>query len=458
MSTLLLILGLAPAAEAFCGHYVGQAGSQIYNQSSQVVVVRQGEQTTLTLANDVQGDTADFALVMPVPQVLTADDVQTVDPEVLRALDAYSAPRLVTYECDDFNYYSYSDGGGGSDSGTSGGEGDPATDGVVVEATFTEGEFLIQVLSADAAEPLVNWLNENGYEMSPDAETLLGEYISEGSYFVAARVILDENAEAPTYLTPLQFTYTSSSFSLPIRLGTLNSQGVQDLIIYALTDYEKGAVAISNSAYPQLSVESDCMWRGSEEPEASFGGFYVEQLDAALSGTAAGWLTEYSWATGGCDPCSGEPPTDEQVTRLGYAGGAGEAYFTRLHVRYTADGATEDLMLYETNIQDFDQIKFIGYRYELEDRFPICGEGMAEEPGSCDEAGGEGDASGGDDDGGSGSGSPVPDPNGFDLADTVKEPTGCAYGCAASGDGAGGLAGLGLFAGLALAARRRRSV
>ena len=88
MSALLLILGLAPAAEAFCGHYVGQAGSQIYNQSSQVVVVRQGEQTTLTLANDVQGDTADFALVMPVPQVLTADDVQTVDPEVLRALDA----------------------------------------------------------------------------------------------------------------------------------------------------------------------------------------------------------------------------------------------------------------------------------------------------------------------------------------------------------------------------------
>ena len=42
-------------------------------------------------------------------------------------------------------------------------------------------------------------------------------------------------------------------------------------------------------------------------------------------------------------------------------------------------------MLYQTNILDNDQYRFIEYKYELEDRFPVCGVGTVDNPGSCDD-------------------------------------------------------------------------
>ena len=42
-------------------------------------------------------------------------------------------------------------------------------------------------------------------------------------------------------------------------------------------------------------------------------------------------------------------------------------------------------MLYTSNISESEQIRYIIYEEEFEDRFPICGEETPEEPGSCDE-------------------------------------------------------------------------
>ena len=90
------------AALAFCGTYVGGADSELYNEVSQVAMVRQGTTTTLSVYNDVHGDTDDFALVIPVPSVLQEDQVHVLDPEIFERLDQYSTPRLVSYQCSDF--------------------------------------------------------------------------------------------------------------------------------------------------------------------------------------------------------------------------------------------------------------------------------------------------------------------------------------------------------------------
>ena len=37
------------------------------------------------------------------------------------------------------------------------------------------------------------------------------------------------------YLRPIQVAYESNKFMLPIRLGTLNAKGKQELFVYALT-------------------------------------------------------------------------------------------------------------------------------------------------------------------------------------------------------------------------------
>ena len=69
--TLSLILSLtSPLAQSFCGFYVAKADAKLFNQASQVVLVRQEDKTVLTMANDFKGDPKEFAIVIPVPTFL----------------------------------------------------------------------------------------------------------------------------------------------------------------------------------------------------------------------------------------------------------------------------------------------------------------------------------------------------------------------------------------------------
>jgi Na+-translocating ferredoxin:NAD+ oxidoreductase RnfD subunit len=52
---------------AFCGFYVSAAGTKLFNRASQVVLVRDGDRTVLTMASDFSGNPTEFAVVVPVP-------------------------------------------------------------------------------------------------------------------------------------------------------------------------------------------------------------------------------------------------------------------------------------------------------------------------------------------------------------------------------------------------------
>src|SRR5215471_10344446 len=97
VTLLLLTFFAARAAIAFCGFYVAKADTKLFNQASQVVLVRNEDKTVLTMANDFRGDLKEFAIVVPVPTVLEKEQIHVGDRATLQHLDAYSAPRLVEY-------------------------------------------------------------------------------------------------------------------------------------------------------------------------------------------------------------------------------------------------------------------------------------------------------------------------------------------------------------------------
>ena len=66
-ATLLLC---AANAHAFCGFYVGKADANLFNKASQVILVRDSGRTVISMLNDYHGSLDQFALVVPVPQVL----------------------------------------------------------------------------------------------------------------------------------------------------------------------------------------------------------------------------------------------------------------------------------------------------------------------------------------------------------------------------------------------------
>ena len=376
-------LWAGPAA-AFCGTYVASPGVELTNQTSQIIIVRQDGRTTLTMANDYQGAATDFAMLIPVPVVLGEDDIATVGPELFQRFDDYSAPRVVEYRCEDFmwEYDFATEDGGGMDGGGGDGGWEEAPS-VVVEAAYEVGIYDIVILSATESGGLMSWLEENGYGVDGDAEDLLTEYIDDGQYFFAAKVNLDAPMEESAFLEPLQFGYESSAFSLPIRLGTLNSPGEQDVVMYILTNSDDGSVAISN--YTEISIEDECMV--DLVAEGGVDAYYGAQFQAAWesTGEGEGWLKEYAWRTSSCDPCPTVQPTNEEVTEAGFDGSARDSYFTRIRLRYTPEAATEAVNLYTSGIRDSEQIRFIEYYSDFEDRFEVCGWGEVEGGGTCDD-------------------------------------------------------------------------
>ena len=381
---LLAILGLAQA-HAFCGTYVSSAGTDVYNSASEVVIARQGTRTTLTMANDVLGDPSNFAMVVPVPQVVREQDVHVVKPENLEQIRVYSMPRLVSYTCDDFapTYSHPCPWMEEACPSETMGEGEGAD--VTVEAEYIVGEYELVVLSAEQSGALLSWLAEEGYDVPVSTANMLQSYIDGGSYFLAARVYPEAGVGDGDTLSPLQFSYDSEVFGLPIRIGTASSAGVQDLVVYAFTDLEDGAVGIAN--YPELEVEDECMWDG----QGDFDQFYADQFQRAYEQQGGAlWNTEYSWRNEPqlqkCDPCTGPPPEVQELTNVGFdANQPPSFHVTRLHVRYTPEQATQDLVFYMSRQSDNRQKRYIEYYEGFEERFPLCNDGWAANPGSCDD-------------------------------------------------------------------------
>src|SRR5205809_404377 len=94
---ILLAAMISHEATAFCGFYVSKADGTLKNKTSQVILVRDGDRTVITMYNDFQGNMKDFAMVVPVPVVLKKSDIKVVNQQIFTTLNEYSQPRLVEY-------------------------------------------------------------------------------------------------------------------------------------------------------------------------------------------------------------------------------------------------------------------------------------------------------------------------------------------------------------------------
>ncbi|HEY2104288.1 MAG TPA: DUF2330 domain-containing protein, partial [Candidatus Binataceae bacterium] len=374
----------APAAHAFCGFYVGKSDTSLYNHASQVVMVRNGNKTVLSLMNDYQGEPSEFALVVPVPEVLQREQIHIGDRELFKRLDAYSSPRLVEYYDEDpCRRAEFSDAPMMMAAPARGFAAMRAMEkakslGVTIEAQYTVGDYDIVILSAKQSDGLEQWLHLNGYHIPLGASRALKPYLRQDMKFFVAKVNLKEHAATGlNYLRPLQFAFTSPKFMLPIRLGMLNAQGPQDLVVYALT--QNGRVETTNYRTQKLPTDIDVPGLVRNE----FPTFYKDMFDHQVKLSAMSTVfTEYAWNMGWCDPCAAEPLTREELHKLGVfwlndtnpaiggvprpmfmpAQGAVPVIITRLHVRYSADTFPEDLVFQETSDTDNYQARYVLHR------------------------------------------------------------------------------------------------
>jgi hypothetical protein len=397
LTATALLAGTHLSAHAFCGFMAGKAESSLFNETSQVLLVRDGKRTVLAMQNDYQGPLNEFVLVVPTPTTLTAGQVRLADPAMFSRLDEYSSPRLEAVRdkdpCD--TQFRWSDDAfnpffpgqsipepvaSARVDGASGGR----VEGITVESRYSLGTYDIVNLSATQSEGLETWLQQNGYRVPAGASAALKPYIRQGMKFFVAKVNLQAHAKSGySKLRPLQFVYESDQFMLPLRLGLLNAppDRMQDLVIYAIT--RAGRVESSN--YRTLKVPANVNLPYFMAPE--FGSFYKDVFDRQVQKARSAVFTEYFWNLAFCTACTQTTLRMDELLNFGvfWVYGHDDANFealrtpgarlrgyepseqiyspefpalTRLHVRYSANTFPEDLMLIETRDQEDWQARY----------------------------------------------------------------------------------------------------
>jgi hypothetical protein len=362
----LAILLFASSAQAFCGFFVADGNSKLSNNASQVALLRKGHRTVMTMSNNYQGPPENFAMVVPVPVVLHKEDVKTLPADVFDHIDSLSAPRLVEYwEQDPCRpIYPPEEPTAGAPVMSAGGGGARREHelGVKVEARFAVGEYEIVILSARDSGGLETWLHENHYTIPDGAKAALAPYIREQMKFFVAKVNIQKvhkDQSGAVVLSPLRFGFDSDELRLPVRLGLLNANGKQDLIVYILHPDKRFEAA----NYPNVFIPTNL--EVADEVRKNYAAFYAELFDATLAhANGKAVITEYAWQTSSCDPCPTPPLQASDLATLGadvavakeemqgssrggYYGNFASWVLTRLHTRYDKATLSEDLIFRE---------------------------------------------------------------------------------------------------------------
>jgi hypothetical protein len=317
IAVIAVLAGTPSAASAFCGFYVNGGDRPLVADATQVVLMRKGTRTVLSMQNNYKGPAEAFAMVIPVPVVLKEQDVKILPPQVFASVERMGAPRLVEYweqdPCRPEPAYELR-AMRAAPSAPAPARARPAGDlGVTVEAQFTVGEYQIVILSAKESTGLDTWLRREKYNIPKGAEPLLRPYVESGSKFFVAKVdpkkvkFVDGRAD----LSPLRFHYDSDQFVLPIRLGLANSSGTQDLIVSILAPNQRYEAA----NYKNVTIPTNLDVKNAVRDR--FGAFYAALFDRTLERNPGAVVTEYAWQAATCDPCPGPTLNANDFMTLG---------------------------------------------------------------------------------------------------------------------------------------------
>jgi hypothetical protein len=205
-----------------------------------ILFIADGETVEVHIRIQYEGEAENFAWVIPVLSVPT--DFRVGSEAFFDNIKAATVPTYgITNQFDscDMGGSSSATAGGpfGSTSGTTGDAGTSGgTDtggGPTIYAQETVGAFEITVLGDGTIEEVMTWLGDNGYQQDPAAEPILGEYLDEGHYFAAIKLVGDAGVEE---LHPIALKFDHSEPCVPLRLTRIAATDDMDVRAYFLGD------------------------------------------------------------------------------------------------------------------------------------------------------------------------------------------------------------------------------
>jgi hypothetical protein len=328
---VLGVLGLsASPASAFPGFFAYQ-GQKPVNRSTHVVLMKKDATTVVTVMPDYEGDLKPFVVVMPVPDDVKVDQVQTLRRDFVDRVDALTAPRFHEFwemdPCEegkneqewerDLSVH----GGGflGMDlSGGGGGDAPKFKPGkemnLTVEPEFKQGEQKFTIVSPGEGADITGWLKKKGYVAPEGANQAVAPYVKAGQALLVAEVDtkkVELVGGDRALVSPIRYV-TSKPVNVESTLGLLNLGDKQELFVYVIHPEQRFEVKNYPHQFPPTNIEVDF------KVKERMGEFYAGVHDALLKKQPTAFLDEYAWPTRGCgQPCPNEPLLLHELLTLG---------------------------------------------------------------------------------------------------------------------------------------------
>ncbi|MFT6162825.1 MAG: hypothetical protein ACJATT_005027 [Myxococcota bacterium] len=227
----LSVVALAIPLDAFaCGGFFCNNDFPVDQSAEQIVfgVDSQTGDTTVHVTVSYEGESDDFAWIVPVP---TLPRLDVSSDALFTAISNATQPQFIlersqTGICNlpEFGGRDLEDSDTAFPTDADGG-------GVEVVAKAQVGPYDTLTLRAESSSELLTWLNEAGYDLPSNLEPVLAPYIASGQYFVALKLSAGNDTGD---LAPLAMTYPSTSASVPIQLTSIAATPDMPIEVYVL--------------------------------------------------------------------------------------------------------------------------------------------------------------------------------------------------------------------------------
>ncbi|MFT5993619.1 MAG: hypothetical protein ACI82G_002623, partial [Bradymonadia bacterium] len=226
---------LAPNTADACGGFFCAQAAPVMQTAERILFMQLDENTIETHVQiSYTGPSEDFAWIVPTP----SQPVLSLGSDtVFQSLDLLGPPIQIlqgetvgTCRQDDRQFGDTSTVDFGADAGSDAGTGG----GVDVIALETVGPFDTAIIQATAVEPMMEWLDTNGYDLPPQTAALLSPYVEGDMYFLALKLTKDASAgdlqpiamtyNAPAPMIPIQLTAIAAADDMPIQTWIVGDQ------------------------------------------------------------------------------------------------------------------------------------------------------------------------------------------------------------------------------------------
>jgi hypothetical protein len=267
--------------------FLGQAKSG----GQQAVVLFFDDRETLVLQTEYDGELADFSWLIPTPSPITADDVHEADANVYYWLDDLTAPSFYSVSVSHNRTFwgGCSCSGGGAGGGASSESGATDQDHVEVLETILTETYAVNLLSALDTQGLVDWLDQNGYTYPAGAETVFGDYIRRGWFFLAVRIRPSHPGEITKQtIAPIQIGVAVDEPVYPMLISSLSSEPETEILIHFISDHRYRASNVTSEEVDYYYVSDPDHYKAEykqwmkEQVENGGGEVYLIEF--------AGWL------------------------------------------------------------------------------------------------------------------------------------------------------------------------